>query len=236
MIELIVVVAILAVLGGIAFPLIMQFRESGDLTKCQSNLRQLAAVGQKYGADFMHKDMLPVSGMEDDPDTFMDESAGWWVSVAPEINGVEMPEKEGERLILPGIFHCPKDLRVKIDEQRGFLASPKSVSYVSWTDNSQDDKAETSAIKLRQQNLDTLPWLSDGLPVAKKSVQTPGDFRKMVWAVRDRHSGRVVVAYASGAVKTYDLKEFSSPDEAFRKIAPGISANAPKKPKKNRKK
>ena len=229
MIELLVVVAILAILASAAYPLLMSFVDSGKLSKCQANMTQLLSLGQKYGNDFSHKDMRPVSGMADDTDTFMDEGEGWWVSIAPELKETEMPEAEGERLILPGIFHCPSDLRAKVDEDRGFTASPKTVSYVSWTDNSEDDSAKTSCIKLRQQNYDVLPWLSDGLPKAHESVKDLGGFKRMVYAARDRHKGKIVVGYVSGAVKVYDMSEYNKPEDAFKRIAPTFPQSGSKK-------
>lgn len=224
MIELLVVIAILVGLAAVSYPMYMSFRESGHLTKCRSNVTQLLALGQKYGDDFIHRDMRPVSGMEDDEDTFVNESEGWWVSVAPLIlKESEMPQKHGERLMLPGIFHCPKDIRAKIDDSHEFAASSKTVSYVSWTDNSEDSSVHTSAIKLRKQNLDTLPWLSDGIPVAGKSVRTAADFKKMVFPAARRHDGQIVVGYVSGGVKAYDINAYPSAEAAFKHIAPSFS-------------
>ncbi len=236
MIELLVVIAILAVLAAAAYPLLMSFSESGKLTKCQSNLTQLLSLGQKYGNDFSHKDMRPVSGMADDTDTFSDESEGWWVSIAPELKETEMPQAKGERLILPGIFHCPSDIRAKVDEDRGFAASPKTVSYVSWTDNSEDESAETSCIKLRQQNYDILPWLSDGLPKAHESVKDLGSFKRMVYAARERHKGKIVVGYVSGSVKVFDVNEYKRPEDAMKRIAPTFPQNGPKQQRGARRK
>lgn len=227
MIELLVVIAILVGLASVSYPMYMSFRESGHLTKCRSNMTQLLALGQKYGNDFIHRDMRPVSGMEDDEDTFVNESEGWWVSVAPLVlKESEMPQKRGERLMLPGIFHCPKDLRTHVDDSREFNATPKTVSYVSWTDNSEDSSAKTSAIKLRKQNFDTLPWLSDGIPVAGKSVQTVADFKKMVVPAASHHDGQIVVGYVSGAVKTYDINSYPTAEDAFKRIAPSFPHEA----------
>lgn len=230
MIELLVVIAILVGLAAVSYPMYMSFRESGHLTKCRSNVTQLLALGQKYGDDFMHRDMRPVSGMEDDEDTFVNESKGWWVSVAPLVlKENEMPQKRGERLMLPGIFHCPKDLRANVDDSRDFNATPKTVSYVSWTDNSKDASVQTSAIQLRKQNYDTLPWLSDGIPVAGKSVQTVADFKKMVLPAASRHDGQIVVGYVSGGIKVYDMNAYSSAEDAFKRIAPDFAVTKKKK-------
>lgn len=236
MIELLVVVAILVTLAAAAYPLMLSFIDSGKLTKCEANVTQLLSLGQKYGTDFAHRDMRPVSGMADDTDTFMDEGEGWWISIAPELVDTEMPTAAGERLILPGIFHCPSDLRAQIDDERGFEASPKTVSYVSWTDNSEDDTAKTSSIKLRQQNYDILPWLSDGIPQPHASVQDFGSFRKMVYSARNRHKGKIVVGYVSGAVKIFDLTDYNTPQDAYKRIAPTFPGNesSSKKSKKRR--
>lgn len=236
MIELLVVVAILITLAAAAYPLMISFADSGKLSKCEANVTQLLSLGQKYGTDFAHRDMRPVSGMADDTDTYMDEGEGWWISIAPELVDTEMPTAAGERLILPGIFHCPSDLRAKVDDEKGFVASPKTVSYVSWTDNSENDEVKPSCIKLRQQNYDTLPWLSDGIPQPHASVQDFGSFKKMVYAARDRHKGKIVVGYVSGTVKVYDLTEYNTPQDAYKRIAPSFSdaGSGKRKSKKKR--
>ena len=51
LVEIIIVVAVLAVLAGIAFPVFVRVRERGRCATCQDNLRQIALAMQQYVAD-----------------------------------------------------------------------------------------------------------------------------------------------------------------------------------------
>ena len=46
-VQLLVVVAIIGLLAGLAVPVLGKVRESGDRTKCMSNMRQISSVYQK---------------------------------------------------------------------------------------------------------------------------------------------------------------------------------------------
>jgi len=52
LVELLVVVAIIAVLAGIIFPVFARARARAESTTCQSNLRQLGAAFQQYLNEF----------------------------------------------------------------------------------------------------------------------------------------------------------------------------------------
>jgi type II secretory pathway pseudopilin PulG len=55
--ELLVVIALMALLAAILFPVLSRARDMARLTACVSNLRQIAAAHQMYVQD--HDDMLP---------------------------------------------------------------------------------------------------------------------------------------------------------------------------------
>jgi prepilin-type N-terminal cleavage/methylation domain-containing protein len=84
LVELLVVVAIVALLFGLAFPVLLKTRESARSTQCLNNLRQLA-LGFRLYAD-LHNDRLP--NTEDNP---------WFIQIAPHL---EMQED---------VFFCPAD-------------------------------------------------------------------------------------------------------------------------------
>ena len=108
LIELIVVVAILAALAGISAPFIISQMKAADVTSCRSNLNQLGIAGDKYARDMAHSHLLPTSGMDDDEDTEeYNESEGWWLALAAEMDGTVLPQSKGGKMKVPSIFHCP---------------------------------------------------------------------------------------------------------------------------------
>lgn len=223
LIELIVVIAILGVLVGLAAPAFMGYINAGDVVKCRSNLEQLAKLGVKYGEDLVHQNLLPTSGMDDDEDTaFLNESDGWWVTLAQELDSTVVPGKGNKKFKVSTIFHCPGDHRRKVDDASLMEANVNTVSYVSWTDASEDRSNPNSQIRtLGKKHLDTLPWLSDGIPVKGKSVNDYDSFVKMVMPVLERHNHTILVAYASGVVQPFEVKEDSKDSKKlFLRINP----------------
>ena len=237
LIELMVVIAIMVTLAGIAGTAIYSHMGVGDEAKCRAHLEQLVQLGTKYSQDISHSGLLPTSGMDDDEDTdTVDESEGWWISVAPELDAVVFPRQMGGKMKVSSIFHCPADKRVEIGADSTFAADVNSVSYVSWTDASDDPENPNSCIRTTaKQNLDVLPWLSDGKPVKGKSVTDVTTFKKQVMSTAERHNGKILVAYASGAVKVFEMDEDTKPETLFKKIAPDIARKAGKDKKKGKK-
>lgn len=223
-----VVIAILATLAAISSVALYQYLGVGEEAKCRSNMEQLAQLGVRYAED--HRLTLPTSGMADDEDTpFIDESEGWWLSVAPLVRGsVVFPQKAGDKMKVSSIFHCGSDARSMVDESATtFLADCKSVSYVSWTDGSEDPENPNSGIrKTGKTNYDKLPWLSDGNPVAGVSVTDAATFAKQVMPAAERHSGKIFMVMASGVVKAVELQEDADAGAMFRKLAPTLAAKA----------
>lgn len=231
LIEIMVVIAILAALVAIGAPAVYSHMNAGTEAKCRAQLEQLAQLGAKYSQDIANRGTLPTSGMEDDEDTEnMDESEGWWLSVAPELDAVVMPRKAGDKMKVSTIFHCPADKRASVaDSASTFEADCKSVSYVSWTDASEDPENPNSPIRTTaKQNLDMLPWLSDGNPVKGESVTDAASFAKQVLPAAERHGGKIMVAYASGVVKAVEIDEEAEAKAIFKKMAPGLAKKAEK--------
>ena len=237
LIELMVVIAIMVTLAGIAGTAIYSHMGVGEEAKCRAHLEQLAQLGTKYSQDISHAGLLPTSGMEDDEDTdTVDESEGWWISVAPELDAVVFPRQMGGKMKVSSIFHCPADNRVEVGSESTFAADVNSVSYVSWTDASDDPENPNSCIRTTaKQNLDVLPWLSDGNPVKGTSVTDVNTFKAQVMSTAERHDGKVLVAYASGAVKVFEMDEDTKPEALFKKIAPGLARKAEKDKKGGKK-
>ena len=226
LIELIVVIAILGALAGISAPFIISQMNAADVTKCRSNLQQLGLIGEKYSRDMSHSHLLPTSGMDDDEDTDYNESEGWWMSIAPEMDGTVLPQGKNGKMKVSPIFHCPGHQPDVKDDF--FMADPKTVSYVSWTAGSEDEDNPNSCIRTTaKQNLDTLPWLSDGNPVKGQSVTDIKSFTKQVMPAVARHQNTIVVLYASGMIKAYEVDpETVRAADLFKRIAPSIAKKA----------
>ncbi len=243
LIEIIVTVAILAVLMGIAAPALYGMMNAGDIAKCREQVEQISKLGVQYSQDMSHSSLLPTSGMADDEDTEnIDESQGWWLSVATYMSEYVLPNGTNRPMRLSTIFHCPADARGSQADNSGnglMDGTVKNVSYVSWTDGSEDPENPNSCIRTTaKQNLDQLPWISDGDPVAGESVRDADSFRRMVRPALKRHGGSIIVAYASGIVKEVELDEEMSDAEMFKRIAPDMArkaAQAAKKAKKGKK-
>lgn len=229
LIELIVAIAIMATLMGIAAPVIYENLNAGDLVKCRSNLENLNKLGVKYGQDMAHANLLPTSGMGDDEDTAVNENEGWWVALADADADAVVPTGKGAKVKLSTIYRCPGDKRASVSGDK-FIASPKTVSYVSWTDCSNDRSNPHAAIRTTaKQNLDALPWLSDGNPVKGKSVNSLQSFKKMVMPTVERHKNTILVLYVSGVVKAIEVDpDKDTPDKLFKRIAPTLRADGPK--------
>lgn len=223
LIELIVVVAILAVLMGIAAPTYFGYLGTGDVVKCRTNLEELAKLGVKYGQDMTHQNLLPTSGMDDDEDTpQIDESEGWWIALSQELDSTVLPANKKGKIKISTIFHCPGDHRKEMTKGTVFEADERTVSYVSWTDGSEEKGNPNSQIRtLGKKHLDNLPWLSDGIPVRKQSVNDLNSFRSMVLPTIERHNNTLLVAYASGQVRSFKVEDEKPDAKAlFQKINP----------------
>ena len=100
--ELLSVIAIIALLAGLIFPAVARVSERADTTKCLSNLRQIGATINLYCAD--HNNTLPY--IETDPTN----------PVYPE--GAKV-EPIGEVLkpygITPEVLKCPADMKAKLN-------------------------------------------------------------------------------------------------------------------------
>ena len=237
LIELMVVIAIMVTLASIAGTAIYSHLGAGDEAKCRAQLEQLHQLGIKYSQDIAHPALLPTSGMDDDEDTdTVNETDGWWISIAPELDAVVFPRQMGGKMKVSSIFHCPADHRADIGSDSTFAADEKSVSYVSWTDATEDPANPNSCIRTTaKQRLDALPWLSDGNPVKGESVIDADSFKKMVMPAAERHSGKVMVVYASGTVKAIEVEEDANAEKLFKKIAPDLAKKAEKEGKKGKK-
>ncbi len=102
LIELISVIAIIALLAGLLFPVVGRVIDNADTTKCLSNLKQIGASINLYCAD--HDNTLPY--IETDPTN----------PVYPEGTKVEPIDTVLKPYgVTAGILTCPADLKAKLN-------------------------------------------------------------------------------------------------------------------------
>ena len=130
-IELLVVVAVLAVLAGMLVPSVQQARSSARLASCQSRLRQWGVAFELYalqnGGVYPHIDGL-------DRENGPADRYGW-VDVLPPLIG-ERPWREHARGHYPGrrtIFQCPA---ASLGPESEYDYKPRRNGYFSYAMNS----------------------------------------------------------------------------------------------------
>lgn len=97
LIELLIVIAIIAILAGMLLPALNRARESAMSAQCSSNLKQCIAGSQLYANDF--GDVLPAY-LNGDP----------WVKTLTANLGIPVGGKiQGTAYVSPKVVRCPAD-------------------------------------------------------------------------------------------------------------------------------
>jgi len=78
LLELLVVVAIIAILAGILFPVFARARENARRTSCQSNLKQIGLAWIQYSQDYDEKIMRFSNGVSASSATVSAPAVYWW--------------------------------------------------------------------------------------------------------------------------------------------------------------
>lgn len=211
LIEILVVIAIIALLAGISYTVFSHATETAAKTRCTDNLHRLSDWGKEFSAQNGGK--LPSSGMKD---SLLSAKAcrNWWDALAPIVNANQpdlLPLTSKDPNQLPDNFRCKNDRHLDLDnpEAATQIAGPDTVSYTSWLDNNKGRPMNVA----RGQALRGVPWLSDGNPIDGRSVITAQDFEEIVVPAMDRHQGTIMVLYADGQIKAVE-------DATYEKIKP----------------
>jgi prepilin-type N-terminal cleavage/methylation domain-containing protein/prepilin-type processing-associated H-X9-DG protein len=118
LVELLVVIGIIAVLISILLPVLGRVRESGNRTKCLSNLRELGIAMRQYAST--HNDRLPNGN-----------PAGFFSPSGEDLSEV-LVEFASRSVKLPKLFHCPSDVQPepnKIDNAYPDTENSARMSY-----------------------------------------------------------------------------------------------------------
>ena len=212
LIEVLVVIAIIALLAGVSYSIYSHATETAARTRCTDNLRRISDWGKEFAGQNGGK--LPSSGMKDSLLTAR-ECRNWWDALAPIVNA-EQPDliarNDKEPNMLPDTFRCKNDNRPEIlaAEDSILPASPDTISYTSWLDNRKGRPMNVA----RGQALRGKPWISDGSPLDGRSVITEHDFEDIVVPALERHQGGIMVLYADGKITPVE-------DPTFEKVTQG---------------
>lgn len=209
LIEVLVVIAILALLSGVSYTVYSHATETAARTRCTDNLHRLSDWGKEFAAQNGGK--LPSSGMKD---SLLSARAcrNWWDALAPIVNAEQpdlIPLTNKEPNMLPDTFRCKNDnhLVFSNSDDPNQPAEPDTISYTSWLDNNKGRPMNVA----RGQALRGKPWLSDGNPIDGRSVITAQDFDEIVVPALERHQGAVMVLYADGQITPVE-------DPTFEKV------------------
>ena len=212
LIEVLVVIAIIALLAGVSYSIYSHATETAASTRCTGNLRRISDWGKEFAGQNGGK--LPSSGMKDSLLSAR-ECRNWWDALAPIVNA-EQPDliawNAKEPNMLPDTFRCKNDKRPEIlgAEDANLPAGPDTISYTSWLDNRKGRPMNVA----RGQALRGKPWISDGIPIDGRSVITEQDFEEIVVPALERHQGGIMVLYADGKIS-------SGEDPTLNKVTQG---------------
>jgi prepilin-type processing-associated H-X9-DG protein/prepilin-type N-terminal cleavage/methylation domain-containing protein len=108
LVELLVVVAVIAILAALLFPVLAQAREKGRQITCASNLKQLGNAIQMYTQDYGGEYPYNVRNRRRQPGEA--EGRVFWVEpVYPYVKTGKSVDQASGVHSYAGVFHCPSD-------------------------------------------------------------------------------------------------------------------------------
>ena len=220
LLELLIVIAIIAIIAGMLLPTLNRARERANSIACVSNLRQIQQAVNGYADD--HKDVFPVL---DGPTTTTDNSQTFnWIHTL----------YQDKYLTSGAVFICRSQHRKTDDTDSKFLADPLSVKFYNngsygynWlylgtrvAEHRPSDSGNTALALFRWNNgqfrnkvrkpsetisvVDVVRagWPEQGAYTAMFSYCTDSDPNAATGIVDPRHSGGCNVAWVDGHVSS----------------------------------
>ena len=200
LIEILVVIAIVALLAAILFPVFSRARENARKTSCANNTRQIGLAILQYAQD--NDETLPPVAYEDDAG----DDVQWPELVEPYLKGAQA-------------LKCPSDSR-----SRSVSYGLNEAAFVDWEDDPSDPaltlaEFEHPAETVMGGDVGTEDDFTTPRPDTLKMVEPGDDLDDAVDArPAARHLERVNIAFMDGHVKSLKLEQFytgQTPDDLW---------------------
>ena len=119
--EILIVIAIIAILAAILFPVFHSAREKGRQAKCMSNMHQLGTAFELYSSDY--NEMLPAPGGLVGDYNYWDQSGDGGLNAYVRQSGVD------SIWCCPNLKHWSGKYRARTYTMNSYLRSPSDVEY-----------------------------------------------------------------------------------------------------------
>lgn len=237
LLELLCVIAVIAVTLGLTVPAVMQIRKAGLNAKCVGNLRVIAAASMAYAGE--HGGALPNYYYEDEdgairaPDAVVGQ---WYWHLAPYLNygrwstgGMNLGEKNAPGLSGPCVLHCPATDPQREDIDAALLMYPslRPVTYAPSNQSRGEFSAPPTVFPVSRVILGVYPprlgqiksaatkiWLSDSPTAGILNLSTSRwrEGEPTAWAYQafTRHREGANALFYDGHVEWLAIKTFTN--------------------------